>query len=89
VNIRAPGGDATMGAAYRRNMPMNEERLIELETRLAYQESTLQDLNAVITKQQLRIIELENLSRQLMDRVSRMGQDIFKGSADDEVPPHY
>lgn len=68
---------------------MNEERLIELETRLTYQESTLQDLNLVLTQQQARISDLEALCRQLSERVVRMGQDTFKGSAADEIPPHY
>lgn len=68
---------------------MDEDRLIDLETRLAYQESTLQDLNDIVARQQMRISELEGLCRQLMERIARMGQDIFKGSAADEVPPHY
>lgn len=68
---------------------MDEERLIDLETRFAYQESTLQELNDIVARQQMRISELESLCRQLMERVARMGQDVFKGSAADEVPPHY
>ena len=68
---------------------MDEERLIELETRIAYQEATIQDLNAVLTQQQRRLSDLEQLCRQLSERVVGMGQDIFKGSASDEIPPHY
>lgn len=68
---------------------MDEERLIDLETRLTYHEAALQELNDVIAQQQQRISQLEHLSRQLMERVARLGQDIFKGSAADEVPPHY
>lgn len=68
---------------------MNEGRLIELETRIAYQEATIQDLNAVLTQHQARLSDLEQLCRQLSERVVRMGQDVFKGSAADEVPPHY
>jgi SlyX protein len=68
---------------------MDEERLIDLQTRLAYQEVTLQDLNDVVAAQQRRIGELEAMCRHLLERVARMGQDVFKGSAEDEVPPHY
>lgn len=71
------------------NHAMNEERLIELETRLTYQEATLQDLNVALARQQARISDLEMLCRQLGERVVRMGQDVFKGSAADEIPPHY
>lgn len=68
---------------------MNEERLIELETRLTYQEAALQELNEIVTRQERRIGELETLCRQLLERVARLGQDLDKGGAADEVPPHY
>ena len=68
---------------------MLEERLIELETRIAYQEATIQDLNDALAAQQRRLGELEQLCRQLGERVIRIGQDIQKGSAADEIPPHY
>ena len=68
---------------------MHEDRLIELEARIAYQEATIDDLNAALTQQQHRLADLERLCRQLSERVVRMGQDVFKGSASDEVPPHY
>jgi SlyX protein len=87
--MRCHGGDATMPSLLAGAATMNEDRLIDLETRLAYQEATLQDLNAVITDQHQRISGLENLCRQLLDRVARLGQDIYKGSETDEVPPHY
>lgn len=68
---------------------MQDERLIELETRIAYQEAMIQDLNAVVTDQQKRLIDLERLCRELGERLARIGQDIYKGSAAEEVPPHY
>jgi SlyX protein len=68
---------------------MDEVRLIDLETRLAYQEATLQDLNEVIVSQQRRIAALEGLCRHLLERIARLGQDSFKGGPADEVPPHY
>lgn len=68
---------------------MNEERLIELETRLAYQEETLRVLNEVVTRQQRQIEQLEITCRQLADRVARTADSVFKGTPADEVPPHY
>ena len=68
---------------------MNEDRLTDLEIRLSHQEATLHDLDAVLTAQQQRIAELETLCRHLLDRLSRLGNDVYKGSAADEVPPHY
>ncbi|MGH8457055.1 MAG: SlyX family protein [Stenotrophobium sp.] len=68
---------------------MDENRLIALETKLAYQEDTLRVLNEVVTRQQQQIERLELICRQLMDRVSRGVESVFKGTAADEVPPHY
>ena len=68
---------------------MNDERFIQLETKLAYQEETLRVLNEVVTRQQKQIEQLEQTCRHLAERVARVGQDIFKGTAADEVPPHY
>ena len=68
---------------------MNEDRLIALETKIAYQEETLRVLNEVVTRQQKEIEALEQACRHLAERVARVGQDSFKGSAADEIPPHY
>ncbi|HVT36780.1 MAG TPA: SlyX family protein [Nevskiaceae bacterium] len=66
---------------------MNDQRLIELEERFAYQEATLRDLNDVITRQQQQIDRLEQICRMLVERVAR--QDISKGTPEEEIPPHY
>lgn len=68
---------------------MNDDRLIALETKIAYQEETLRVLNEVVTRQQNDIDSLKQVCRQLAERVARVGQDTFKGTAADEVPPHY
>lgn len=68
---------------------MDEQRLIELETRLAFQDDTLRQLNEVITDQQMRIAELERICRHLIERVARLGEGAQKGTPEDEVPPHY
>jgi SlyX protein len=66
-----------------------ETRLIECETRLAYQEETLRVLNEVVTRQSLLIEQLQMAYRQLAERVARGGEGGFKGTLADEVPPHY
>lgn len=68
---------------------MDENRLIELETRLAFQDDTLRQLNDAVTAQQHRIAELERICRHLIERVSRLGDGEQKGAPADEVPPHY
>jgi SlyX protein len=66
-----------------------EERLIELETRFAYQEDTLRVLDQVVAAQQSRIAALEALCRDLAEKLARTAEGGFKLSPEDEVPPHY
>ncbi|HEY0973887.1 MAG TPA: SlyX family protein [Solimonas sp.] len=68
----------------------DDDRLVALETKLAFQEETLRVLNDVVTAQQERIERLEQICRQLAERViQQAGEGGFKGTLADEVPPHY
>lgn len=66
-----------------------ENRLIELESRVAFQDNTLQTLNAVIVRQQKEIDtlrrELEALRVQL--RTLAAFQEAHPG--EEPPPPHY
>lgn len=68
---------------------MNDDRLIDIETKLAHQEDLVNELNNVITDQQARITRLEELSRSLIDRVRSMSDGESSGNPSDERPPHY
>ena len=68
---------------------MSEERFIDLETRLAHQDQLLHELDEVVTAQQARIMQLEQLCRSLVDRVRSIGDGISAGGPADERPPHY
>lgn len=68
---------------------MDEQRFITIETKLAFQEDALRQLNDALTDQQMRVAELERICRQLIERVSRLGESVHKGSAVEEIPPHY
>lgn len=68
---------------------MDEARLIELETKLAYLEETVQVLNGAVTRQQRQIDALEALCRELAERLRSPAEGVFRGSPADEVPPHY
>ena len=52
---------------------MSEERLVDIEVKLAHQEQLLTDLDEVVTNQQARIMQLEELCRSLIDRVKAVG----------------
>ena len=68
---------------------MSEERFIDLESRLAHQDQMLHELNEVVTDQQAKIMQLEELCRSLIDRVRSLGEGLPAGDPVDERPPHY
>jgi SlyX protein len=68
---------------------MSEERFIDLESRLAHQDQLLHELNDVVTAQQAKIMQLDELCRSLIDRVRSIGDGVSAGDQGDERPPHY
>lgn len=68
---------------------MSEERFIDLESRLAHQDQLLHELNDVVTDQQAKLMQLEELCRSLIDRVRSIGDGAESGDPADERPPHY
>lgn len=67
----------------------NDDRITELETRVAHQDQALTDLSDEIYRQQQQITRLEDQSRQLLARVESLAVADAAGDPSDEVPPHY
>jgi SlyX protein len=67
------------------------EELIDLQTRLAYQEDTINQLNNVITKQDADIVQLQQQMRLLAKRIDELSFTQDDGASDvvSERPPHY
>lgn len=65
-----------------------EERIVELETRLAFQDHTIEELNDVIVSQQEQldqvIKELALLKEQVLSILAESGDQ-----KNDPPPPHY
>ena len=68
---------------------MNNERIIELEIKVAYQEDLLQELNQVVAKQQQQIDRLEATCKLLNERIISISAGLNMASLGEEVPPHY
>lgn len=69
-----------------------EEQLIDVQTRVAYQEDTLAQLNDVITKQDAEIVQLKQQMRILAQRLDELARNPLDGEDGDvanERPPHY
>jgi len=69
---------------------MSDERLIEIETKLAYQEDMVEELNKIITAQQTQLDELTDACRLLIERINEMTDTGQSGGEQiDAKPPHY
>ena len=66
-----------------------ENRLIELETRLAFQDHTLQELNAVVVRQQQEIDALTRELETLKSQIRTLAPELVANRADEAPPPHY
>ena len=70
------------------NLPDTDQRLMDLETKLSFQEDTLDQLNLIVYRQQQQIDAL-------IAEVRRLGQQQPEGHTGaprnlrDELPPHY
>jgi SlyX protein len=68
---------------------MTEDRLINIETKLAYQEDLLETLNALVIEQQGKIEVLENVCRGLLERIQQVKEPEGPAGEQYEIPPHY
>jgi SlyX protein len=67
---------------------MDIDRIERIETRVAYQEQSIQQLSDVVYRQEKQIAVLEAAVTMLRDRVGKLA-DAVPDPARDETPPHY
>ena len=72
-----------------RLMENNEEAIIELQTKLAFQEDLLENLNQVITDQQGQIAKLERTVESIIVQIHSMQSSGQDNGQQQEIPPHY
>ena len=65
-----------------------EERVMDLESRLAFQDDTIQALNDVLVSQQNAVDRLQLQIAALLKRQEEMGGQ-FESIEDEAPPPHY
>lgn len=73
-------------------MPMDEsleQRLVELESRIAHHERMAEDLSSVIADQGRTIDILNERVRRLIGRLRDMEAGWERSPQDDKPPPHY
>tara|TARA_B100001059_G_C17354765_1_gene342304 strand:+ start:45 stop:251 length:207 start_codon:yes stop_codon:yes gene_type:complete len=68
---------------------MQDDRLIDIETKLSYQESLLDQLNSIIIKQQAELDVLKRSLKNLQERIALLNEASSENNNINELPPHY
>lgn len=63
--------------------------IIELQTRIAFQDGVIDQLNQVVTRQQTQIDRLQRQLDKLGGQVENLQQEHLTRQADEPPPPHY
>lgn len=66
-----------------------EARIIELESKLAFQDDTIEKLNAVVTQQQTQLDQLHSSLEKLREWIKNLQQPNIATSNEETPPPHY
>ena len=66
-----------------------ENTIIDLQTKLSFQDDLLDDLNQVVTDQQQQIMRIESTLDALRVQIKTLQTDNTPGEAKESPPPHY
>ena len=66
-----------------------ENKIIELQSKLAFQDETINELNAVITDQQQQLDQLREEIRLLGLRIASVAESSNVSDGKEPPPPHY
>ena len=68
---------------------MIEERLVNIETKMAYQEDLIEELNKVVYQQQQKLSQLEATCTSLARHIQSLADEGYESKPVNERPPHY
>ena len=68
---------------------MIEERLVNIETKIAFQEDLIEELNKVIYQQQQKLSRLEAICSSLASHIRSLAEAGNESVTANERPPHY
>lgn len=69
--------------------PVLEQRLIELETRLAFQEHALGELSEALAEARVEGNRTSELMRGMLSDLRKVRTELYADAADEPPPPHY
>ena len=70
-------------------MTTDADRIAELETRLAHQEQTIEELSSVVAEQAQLVALLREQVRRLSGQMGELADVVSEKGPDDPPPPHY
>jgi SlyX protein len=68
---------------------MIEDRLVNIETKLSYQEDLVEELNKTVYQQQQKLERLEAICEALARELRALAEAGNDGKPANEKPPHY
>lgn len=68
---------------------MIEERLVNIETKISYQEDLLEELNKTVYQQQQKLAQLEAICTSLTSHIQSLAEAGNAIKSANERPPHY
>ena len=66
-----------------------EQRIDDLECKLAFQEQTIDDLNEALSQQQLLINKMQEQMRFMVGKIKSMNTSNLADESEETPPPHY
>ncbi|HBK7254437.1 TPA: SlyX family protein [Vibrio cholerae] len=66
-----------------------QERIEDLECKLAFQEQTIETLNDALTQQQLLLSKIQDQMKYVVGKVKNMDTSTLADPAHETPPPHY
>ena len=66
-----------------------EQKIIDLETQLAFQEDTIEALNHALASQQKQLDDVQFRLKHVLDKVKSMEPSNIASASEETPPPHY
>ena len=68
---------------------MSDNRLVDIEIKLSYQENTIRELNSVVVAQQKQIDQVESVCKVFAKRIKDLSEALEGNIPLSEKAPHY